>query len=814
MRWFENLSTTIKIGLLSTVLIVALGYASYEAYLGFQNWANYSMEQRDNRLPTINALGNLNTERMAIRAQTVEVFAQYDAVSDKRRLREIQAERARSWETVDRYWAELTALPRSAEGQQLLDALARDYRAWRAIYVDLDRIIAALIDERNAQGFERLLAEYQATVGRMVPISNSMGEGFVGLTEQAMGRAREIASNNVAQAERNITQMSWFSAIALIIAVLLATLTLLSLVRPLRTLVQSFAEIGGGNYDVKIDCERKDEIGIALQALDKMQAKLKADIAETKRIAGENLRIRYGLDNVSASVMIADPAHNIIYVNASGLKLFRRRGSEIRRDLPAFDAEKLQGANIDVFHKSPSHQRQMLENLRAPHSSQIELGGLTLALVVSPIFAEDGERLGSVVEWTDRTEELRVMGEVTALVDAAVKGDFSNRIHTSDLDGFFKRLGEGVNMLVEKTSSGLTEVARVLNSVAKGDLTQQVSGQYEGTFGELKDDTNNTVTRLQELISQIKESVDAINTAAREISAGNSDLSQRTEEQASSLEETASSMEQLTSTVKQNADNARQANQLSVRAQDVAAQGGKQAHAAMDSMKAITESSGKIAEIITVIDGIAFQTNILALNAAVEAARAGEQGRGFAVVAGEVRNLAQRSASAAKEIKTLISESLHTVDEGSKLVIQAGETMEEIVTQVKRVSDLIAEISAASDEQSSGIEQVNTAITQMDDVTQQNASLVEEAAAAAESLEEQASGLATAVSVFKVDATSSAGLGGGTARLPSPAQVRKAPAPPKPAARAGKPAAGKPMAKAAPKPPAVAKKADDDWEEF
>lgn len=394
MRWFENLSTTVKISLLSTVLIVALGYASYEAYVGFQSWSDYSLEQRDNRLPTINALGNLNTERMAIRAQTVEVFAQYDAVTDKRRLREIQAEREASWETVDRYWAELTAIPRSEDGQRLLDAVAQDYRAWRAIYVDLDRIIAELIDVRNTQGFERLMAEYQATVGRMIPISNSMGGAFVALTEHSMNQARGTADNNVAQAHRNTVQMSWFSAIALIVAVSLATLTLLALVRPLRTLVQSFAEIGGGNYDVEIDCGRKDEIGVALQALDKMQSKLKADIAETKRVAAENLRIRYGLDNVSASVMIADSAHNIIYVNGSGQKLFRRRGNEIRRDLPRFDAEKLQGANVDVFHKSPPHQRQILDNLRAPHSTQIELGGLTLALVVSPIFDEDGERLG------------------------------------------------------------------------------------------------------------------------------------------------------------------------------------------------------------------------------------------------------------------------------------------------------------------------------------------------------------------------------------------------------------------------------------
>lgn len=827
MRWFDNLSTSLKIGSLSVVLIVALGYASFEAYQGFSNWATYSGVVRDNRLPTIQALGALNTERMAIRAQTVEVLVQHEAVTDKTALQNIQSQRRTSWEVVDRYWQTLDETPRLTEdGQRLMDNLTREYRAWREIYVDLDRLIAQMIETRGSADFNRLMDDYRATISRMVPISNRMGDAFDALTEANMQRARTQAETNVSMAESETFKLLLFAALALIIAVALALLTLFSLVRPLRALVQNFAVIGEGNYDQVIETGRKDEVGLALAALSHMQAKLKADITETKRVAAENLRVRFGLDSVSASVMIADTQHNIIYVNDAGMKLFRRRGNEIRRDLPGFDAERLVGGNIDSFHKNPAHQRGMIENLRGAHRTEIKVGGLTLQLVTSPIVDASGERLGTVVEWTDRTEELKVMAEVTDLVDGAVQGDFTKRIHTDGLDGFFLRLGEGVNRLVERTATGLAEVARVLKAVARGDLTDRVAGEYQGTFGELKEDTNNTANRLQELIGQIKESVEAINTAAREIASGNADLSQRTEEQASSLEETASSMEELTSTVKQNADNARQANQLSNRAQDVAMEGGKQAHAAMDSMKAITESSGKISEIITVIDGIAFQTNILALNAAVEAARAGEQGRGFAVVAGEVRNLAQRSASAAKEIKTLISESLHTVDAGSKLVVQAGETMEEIVTQVKRVSDLIAEISAASDEQTSGIEQVNTAITQMDDVTQQNASLVEEAAAAAESLEEQAKGLSTAVSVFKIEQNQAARLGAPAPALPAAAPRKAIPAAPRPAA-AARPAAARPAAKPAARPaskpeakptakPSVVKKGggDDEWEEF
>jgi methyl-accepting chemotaxis protein len=235
------------------------------------------------------------------------------------------------------------------------------------------------------------------------------------------------------------------------------------------------------------------------------------------------------------------------------------------------------------------------------------------------------------------------------------------------------------------------------------------------------------------------------------VASGNADLSQRTEEQASSLEETASSMEELTSTVKQNAENAKQANQLAASASEVAVKGGAVVSEVVGTMSSINESSKKIVDIISVIDGIAFQTNILALNAAVEAARAGEQGRGFAVVASEVRNLAQRSAAAAKEIKGLIGDSVDKVGAGTKLVDEAGKTMQEIVSSVKRVTDIMSEITAASQEQSSGIEQVNQAITQMDEVTQQNAALVEEAAAAAEAMQEQAQNLAHAVSVFRLD---------------------------------------------------------------
>ena len=298
----------------------------------------------------------------------------------------------------------------------------------------------------------------------------------------------------------------------------------------------------------------------------------------------------------------------------------------------------------------------------------------------------------------------------------------------------------------------LVEAGQVFDRIAAGDLTQRIEAKSNNEIGALFAALRRMQESLTRTVSTVRSGVDEINVGAREISAGNTDLSSRTEEQAASLEETAASMEELAGTVKQNADNARQANQLAASASDVAERGGAAVSEVVSTMQEISGSSRKISEIVSVIDGIAFQTNILALNAAVEAARAGEQGKGFAVVAGEVRSLAQRSAQAAKEIKTLIEDSVSKVGAGSQQVERAGATMQEIVASVKRVTDIMGEISAASDEQSSGIEQVNRAVTQMDEVTQQNAALVEEAAAAAGSLQEQAQKLAQAVSVFKINA--------------------------------------------------------------
>ena len=345
---------------------------------------------------------------------------------------------------------------------------------------------------------------------------------------------------------------------------------------------------------------------------------------------------------------------------------------------------------------------------------------------------------------------LAINTELKRLVDAATKGDFSARGDSASFQNTFGEMISGMNQVMAACETGITGAGGVLESLARGDLSAGMLGEHRGQFATLQKDANATVAKLNEIIGKIKDSATLIDSAAREISAGNTDLSSRTEGQAASLEETTSSMEEITAAVKQNALNADRANELAIGASAVAVRGGEVVARVVETMTSIESSSAKIVAIISVIDGIAFQTNILALNAAVEAARAGEQGRGFAVVASEVRNLAQRTVTAAKEIEVLIKESVDKVTVGTQLVDKAGQTMKDIVDAVKRVNDIMADITTASAEQSSGIDTVKASITRMDEATQQNAALVEEAAAAAMSLLADAEKLTRAVSIFSV----------------------------------------------------------------
>jgi methyl-accepting chemotaxis protein len=443
--------------------------------------------------------------------------------------------------------------------------------------------------------------------------------------------------------------------------------------------------------------------------LDADHVRAEADLrkARAEHAAGaENARIRTALDRISAGVTVVDTGGKIVYVNDHAAGIFRTHADDIRRRIPRFDASHVIGSDFSAFDEGSLQDAGRSSDLANDRTQELQLGGATLRIIATPVVDAHGNPVGTVVQWIDRTQEIAAEQELATIVANAIDGDLTTRIVEEGKQGFFKVLAGGMNNLIVS----LAGVIRAMSNAAT-----------------------------------------EVRVGADEISRGNLDLSQRTEQQASSLQETAASMEQMTAMVKSNADNAAQANQLAAAARDQAERGGKVVSSAVAAMQEINLASKKIADIIGVIDDIAFQTNLLALNAAVEAARAGEQGRGFAVVASEVRNLASRSAGAAKEIKGLIQDSVAKVSDGARLVDDSGKALGEIVTGVKKVTDVMAEIAASSLEQASGIEQVNKAVTSMDTVTQQNAALVQQASAAAHTLTEQAANLTELIARYRLD---------------------------------------------------------------
>ena len=480
------------------------------------------------------------------------------------------------------------------------------------------------------------------------------------------------------------------------------------ILRSLTSARQIANAIAVGDLNSKIDTTQSDEIGDLLRSMNTMQNAINDFVAAQDDMATQHAAgfVKKQLDVSKFNGTYARMAHEINELIQSRITVNRRI--------------------LDII-------------------SQYAKGDFSIDMDILP-----GETI--VITQTMNSIKqalLAINNEIEILAKAGANGDFSKRANADNFEFMFRDMLSDLNKLLTTCDTGFNDILRVSTALAHGNLTQTITANYPGTFGKVVKGINSTVENLQELVGEIKDSTLQINTAAQEIAAGNNDLSKRTEKQAGSLEETAASMTQLTSTVQHNAENATQANDLAREAANIAQQGGTVVGNVVTTMDSINESSRKVVEIISVIDNIAFQTNILALNAAVEAARAGEQGRGFAVVATEVRNLAQRAAAAAGEIKMLIGDSVDKVENGSHLVTQAGKTMEEIVQAVKGVTVIMGEITSASVEQSAGIAQVNHAIAQMDEVTQQNAALVEQAAAGAESLEEQARKLSVTVANFK-----------------------------------------------------------------
>ena len=517
------------------------------------------------------------------------------------------------------------------------------------------------------------------------------------------------------------------------------------------------------------------------------------DVTEARTRAIEVGRLSSAAEGMTTNLMMADPSGVIVYMNPAVANMLRRREAQLRTVLPSFSVDNIIGTNFDTFHKNPAHQQNLLGNpSNLPYQTDISVAGLEFGLTAIALKDESGNHVGTAVQWMDNTEEKDAQRQVEGLISAAINGELDARIDTAEYQGFMETLGNNINSLMEAIVRPITEAINVTQSLAKGDLSRGMDGEYAGEFLALANAVNESMNNLRGMVGEIRSASNNVFSGAKEIAQGNSDLSQRTESQASSLEETASAMEELTTTVQQNSENATEATKKANDAMDKATSGGEVISSAVTAMEEINKSSKQIADIIGVIDEIAFQTNLLALNAAVEAARAGEQGRGFAVVAAEVRNLAGRSAAAAKEIKGLINDSVDAVGKGTRLVDDTGQTFTDLAEAVKEVVTMISNIDSASKEQAAGINEVSQAVSQMDEMTQQNAALVEEATASSKSMEDQAQALLDQVGFFKT--------GDSEKEVSSPAQLRLA------AQNKG------PRAAASSSKRAV--NADDEWEEF
>jgi len=671
------------------VIIVTVLHGNHRKSEQFSDVVNDKMQ----KIHELNTMLDIQNASMGVRRLML--------IRRGRKIEEDNAEISALNEKYNKIWTDVQYRLNTPEGRRLVEQLNR---ATQATNGPNEKFMKLMRQGQFDQATDYFLGEFRE-------LAEAVIEGVMDLIRQQEDVARKSQHEFQIIDHSAKIQLYVLGTLSLLFGIVSAWMITRSLTGPLTQAVRLADAIAEGDFDEGIDTSQRDELGVLLHAMNNMRARVQEVIDAQREMASrhDEGQISFRMDEarfpgeygemVRASNMLVSSHINV------KMHLIEIMGEyavgNLSRDVEAYPGEKA------ILTRTMSQIKNNLANINA---------------------------------------------EIKRLSTAAAEGDFTQRGDVTRFEYDFREMIDALNFMMASTDQNIAQISSLLQAIASGDLTHRMRGDFKGVFAKMRDDANRSAEQLANIIVGIQQASRTINVAAGEIASGNHDLSRRTEQQAANLEETAASMEELTTTVRTNAEHARKANQLTLSAADVAKQGGNVVGQVVTTMSEIEASSKKIADIISVIDGIAFQTNILALNAAVEAARAGEQGRGFAVVATEVRSLAQRSATAAREIKDLIESSTGKVSEGAQLAADAGLTMGEIVASVQQVTDIVTEISSASQEQAVGIEQINQTIMQMDETTQKNAALVEEAAASAGSMEQQASALEQAVAMFKIDA--------------------------------------------------------------
>ncbi len=745
VRIFSNISIKTKlITLVALSLLSLAGIAGYGSYgLGM-----IKSETEKNILAVEEHATSMNLSRAAqldfkiqvqefknclIRGQDPEAFAKYAKAFDEQSDKVAKHLRALNELMADMPEKDIVSLPAAA--LQHHTDVTNKYRAALQTYQS-NNVTSIFAVDAQVKGIDRSFVD---DIDKLVAFNQSE-------IQKHIGEGKAISSSVVEQFQNSVTLIGLLIASILLVW---SIATLLNILRPIKRAAQLIEQVAEGQQ-VQVNEFSKNELGQIMQAIKMMGIKFGFEAAEDKRIAREMLRIKMALDEVRIPVTLSNSQKELIYMNTAAKMLWSDMSETLAKRIPNFTVDGMFGKPVGQYLETEEERKQFAKHDDAPIIMVVNLGGKTLRLTVISVYDADKNYVGRATQWKDITAELAMQRQISEIVKDATSGNFRNRVNVAEKEGFFRKLADGLNLLLETCEKSYTDIADIFDALSHGDLTHKITTQYTGEFNEIKNDANHTVDKLTEIVEQIKGITRNVNEGSKEIAASNMDLSDRTTSQASALEETAASMHELNSTVQTNTENANDANAFVFNTSDIASKGVKVIDRVVHTMEDIRESSRKVVDIISVIDGISFQTNILALNAAVEAARAGEQGRGFAVVATEVRSLAQRAATAAGEIKMLINDSVDKIEDGSKLVIDAGHTMEEIVTSIRTVTQMISEISAASNEQSAGIGQANMAILNMEEMTQQNATLVEQSAVTADNLKNQAIALSNAVDYFKI----------------------------------------------------------------